>query len=697
MGNMNCSYDQIVVSKEEILTLSQNAIECLKGIRAEAIKLSNSKKSGENAADNILEINSYLYDALNRCLISMSNDWNSLQQAVNEVIDFDEYMAYKIEDSIPRTGKDVLVKILSGEYHNMADFVTELRQKSGNPVGPDSSFSGIRLDHDDIDVDSGMLTDVQASINIYTSTISRLNDYLQSLNAFVATDSFKGEFADAYKEYIESAHRPLIDRMADLFRALKMLVKGYLDKYDSLYCSANFRIRESELKTLFANLRVTRDAVVDNMYKANFLVNNINTASQDRLRLNSYNDGRLSYVDAFIAITEQDIEVIRIIEDCTCKQLVSFAHDADRIYEYSRLLKNTCGTGVLCANKAEFQRRSSLIVSRMNVGLYLNSHSLYKDDKIDVAVRDELLDLIKDDPAFADKIDKLDSASDDSLNGFIRYYSNLLNVTPDMNKKEAVTKALNSFATDPEWIAKVYRSSLDKNNRFLNDPAGYMFSTDNKPADVISKALARGVELVKNDDYGYNNYSRWGKDGYYDCSSMAVAIYMEGAGLPVPGEDLQIATHNMDELLNYGFIKIPFSAIDNNADNLNQGDILVDNSHHAHAETVIGPGRTIHATLINGYDDLNSGDKTGRYLENEETIRKHKDELETIGGWLKNDFGDFFDENYRDEDGLPVIGEIAAHRITKIDSEDPSKIVEDTVRHTQWEYVYRYTGGVTEP
>lgn len=125
---------------------------------------------------------------------------------------------------------------------------------------------------------------------------------------------------------------------------------------------------------------------------------------------------------------------------------------------------------------------------------------------------------------------------------------------------------------------------------------------------IIDAAVNYAVRIANDDSHGYDQYGRWGPD--YDCSSLIISAWNDGAGIPVKAAGATY-TGNMKN----AFVKCGFKAIEarQSLPLILKGDVLLNEKHHTCM--AIGGGQIVQASISeNGTITGKDGDQTGREI-----------------------------------------------------------------------------------
>ena len=127
--------------------------------------------------------------------------------------------------------------------------------------------------------------------------------------------------------------------------------------------------------------------------------------------------------------------------------------------------------------------------------------------------------------------------------------------------------------------------------------------------NVIDKAINWAVSIANDNSHGYDQLHRWGPD--YDCSSLIISAWNDGAGIPVKAAGATY-TGNMKN----AFVKCGFKAIEarQSLPLILKGDVLLNEKHHTCM--AIGGGQIVQASINEQGKAVGgrTGDQTGREI-----------------------------------------------------------------------------------
>lgn len=692
MSNINYTYDKIILSEEKLKYLANNAKNRLQDLKSIVNDTVPGIQDSISAASDLLTVNSYFYVSILSCLVAMGSDWDSLYQAIVKKVELEEFITESIKDSDPVKGIQVVGQVRSGLYYNLADFVSEhlghLNRKTN------ASFSGIVTEHEFIKISGWDFSEIEQRNKSVSELIRGLEDYYEAVKAFVDSSMFQGDFANAVKDYLKTAHLLIVEKFSDMAHAMRKLGQDYRSSYESYYGGLGFKIDEEELEAFKRKIMSSCDVISQKIYSGNKLIGIINDAGEGELRLATYPHESFSYADQFVFACTSELQAVRKIEDETASKLNVFINDVDNFYVFSRNLKKHSGFNILTADLGTLRGLGSNISTKYvpSAVEFIDDIEFCKNGKVDPLKRDRFIEIIKKDPAYADRLDVINAASADDISGMLKYYAMREEFQTHGSVELDLNRALDMLEINGSWFGKLYRAG-NGTNGYLSSASNYVYSAEHKPDDVIERAITWAKKIAADDEHhgyplGNSFYSRWGED--YDCSSFVVSAYELGGKLDIingRGNDIRTASM-VDRLTNCGFVAIPIGD-DFTIDQLREGDIIMrdvgENGHGSHAEIYTDGGRTIHATFMS-YDNTAVGDQTLQSIEETEgyDLQRYLDEFKN------NKFGtSYTPDNYVNEDGLSVVGEICGHMVAA----PGSNTFTYEPREAHWQYVIRYTGG----
>ena len=127
----------------------------------------------------------------------------------------------------------------------------------------------------------------------------------------------------------------------------------------------------------------------------------------------------------------------------------------------------------------------------------------------------------------------------------------------------------------------------------------------------IDKAVKWAVGIANDNNHGYDQINRWGKD--YDCSSLVISAY-QNAGVPVKTKGATYTGNMLNPFKQCGFKDITSKVNRSNGSGLQKGDVLLHTNHHV--AMYIGNGKLVEANINEKGCIYNgkTGDQTGHEI-----------------------------------------------------------------------------------
>ena len=158
-----------------------------------------------------------------------------------------------------------------------------------------------------------------------------------------------------------------------------------------------------------------------------------------------------------------------------------------------------------------------------------------------------------------------------------------------------IGKALSSFS-------QLFTGSSSSDSSSTSDSSSSSSSVASGP--VAERAAAQMDAWANDDSHGYSQANRWGPD--YDCSSAVISAY-EAAGVPLKSNGATYTGDMKNVALKLGFKDITNSVNLDTGENMQRGDILLNQAEHA--AMYDGNGNMVHARSSMG--NSNPGDASG--------------------------------------------------------------------------------------